>query len=258
MAQAAGSGRRAFLIRLVQGASLAASAGLVWTYVLRNQARATPFALRPPGAVPEAEFHALCIKCGQCVNACPYDTLRLATAWEPMPIGSPYFRPREYPCLMCPDIPCREACPTGALSADLEDIEDARMGLAVIDTENCLSWQGLRCEVCYLSCPVRGKAISLERRQGVDGGLARIVPWVHSAHCTGCGVCENRCPTDEAAIRVVDPSLVQGRLGAHYRLRDHDPAGLMVFDPPRETPPADRGAQGKVPGLDALNLGDWP
>ena len=258
MATGAGKGRRAFLIRLAQGASLAAAAGLVWTYVLRNQARATPFALRPPGARDEAEFNALCIKCGQCVNACPYDTLRLATAWEPRPIGSPYFLPRENPCLMCPNIPCREACPTGALGREMERIEDARMGLAVIDTENCLSWQGLRCEVCYLACPVRGKAISTERRLAPDGGYVQMVPWVHSEHCTGCGVCENRCPTEEASIRVVEARLVQGRMGAHYRLRGAEPGGVMVFDPPASPDAGRPSAEPKVPGLDALNLGDLP
>jgi ferredoxin-type protein NapG len=254
-----GSGRRTFLIRLVQGASLAASAGLVWTYVLRNQARATPFVLRPPGAREEREFNALCIKCGQCVNACPYDTLRLATAWEPRPIGSPYFLPRENPCLLCPDIPCQAACPTGALSGELENVEDARMGLAVIDTETCLSWQGLRCEVCYLSCPVRGKAISVERRPGQSGGYVRMVPWVHSEYCTGCGVCENRCPTDEASIRVVAAHLVQGRAGAHYRMQATDPGGMMVFDPPPALEPGQAASDApSVPGLDTLNLGDLP
>ena len=36
-------------------------------------------ALRPPGALPEAEFLAACIRCGLCVRDCPYDTLSLAT-----------------------------------------------------------------------------------------------------------------------------------------------------------------------------------
>ena len=60
---------------------------------------------------------------------------------------------------MCPDIPCLKACPTGALSPGLKKIEDARMGLAVIDIENCLSWKGLRCEICHRDCPLKGKAI---------------------------------------------------------------------------------------------------
>ena len=42
--------RRDFLARLGQGAALAATGGLVWSYLLRQQAHATPFAIRPPGA----------------------------------------------------------------------------------------------------------------------------------------------------------------------------------------------------------------
>lgn len=242
--------RRAALVRLAQGMALIASAGMVWSYVLRNQARATPFALRPPGALPEADFNALCIKCGLCVNACPYDSLHLATAWEPRPLGTPYYIPRQTPCYMCEDIPCMKACPTGALSPRLTDIRDARMGLATIDIENCLSWNGMRCEICYLSCPVKGKAISVEPRPGVQGIHASLVPVVHSSHCTGCGVCEKRCPTQEAAIKVVQADLVKGEMGAHYQRRGVDTLPKLEVPPPR---------QGLgVPGQDALNQGVQP
>ena len=36
-------------------------------------------ALRPPGALPEKDFLAACTRCGQCVQACPYDMLYLAS-----------------------------------------------------------------------------------------------------------------------------------------------------------------------------------
>ena len=32
-------------------------------------------ALRPPGALPEADFLAACVRCGLCVRDCPYDIL---------------------------------------------------------------------------------------------------------------------------------------------------------------------------------------
>ncbi len=210
--------RRQFMASLGQGAALAATGGLAWYYLLNEQAQAAPHAIRPPGAEKEDEFYAKCIKCGLCVNACPYDTLRLAAAGERVPIGTPYFTPRTIPCYMCPDIPCQAACPTGALDPALDDIKRARMGLASIDIENCLSWQGLRCEICHRECPVQNKAITVEHHPRRLSKHAMFVPVVHSDACTGCGVCEKVCPTERAAIRVVQPEWVQGRIGEHYRL----------------------------------------
>ena len=145
MSKKAVHNRRDFLVKLGQGAALAATGGLVWSYLLNQQARATPFAIRPPGALPDPDFNARCIKCGQCVDACPYDTLKLASAESGIPIGTHYFIPNDIPCFMCQDIPCLKACPTGAIDPALEDINDSRLGLAVIDIENCISWQVLRC-----------------------------------------------------------------------------------------------------------------
>ena len=218
MAKLTSISRRDFFTRFAQGAALAATGGLVWSYLLQQQARATPFAIRPPGARDEADFNARCIKCGQCVAACPYDTLKLATADAGIPIGTPYFIPREIPCYLCTDIPCIAACPTGALDPALEEIKDSRMGLAVIDIENCLSWQGLRCEICFRECPVQGQAITVEHHPRRLSKHAMFVPLVHSDACTGCGICEKACPTQVAAIRVLQPNLVQGKIGDHYRL----------------------------------------
>ena len=218
MGKRAAHSRREFLVKIGQGAALAATGGLVWSYLLKQQARATPFAIRPPGSLPEPDFNARCIKCGQCVDACPYDTLRLATADAGVPIGTPYFIPKQIPCYMCEDIPCLKACPTGAIDPSLENINDSRMGLAVIDIENCLSWQGLRCEICFRECPLQGKAISVEHHPRRISKHAMFVPLVHSSDCTGCGICEKACPTQKAAIRVVQPELVQGQIGEHYHL----------------------------------------
>jgi ferredoxin-type protein NapG len=210
--------RRDFFVKLTQRATIAAGGGLLWSLVLQQQAAASPFAIRPPGALPEADFNASCIKCGQCVLDCPYDTLALAKVGDTLPIGTPYFIPRDVPCYMCEDIPCMKACPTGALDPALAAIEDSRMGLAVIDIENCLSWQGLRCEICHRDCPLQDTAISVEHHPRKLSKHAMFVPLVHSAACTGCGICEKACPTDKAAIRILPAKWVQGAIGEHYRL----------------------------------------
>ena len=127
---------------------------------------------------------------------------------------------RDYPCEMCEDIPCVVACPTGALDKRLTDINDARMGLAVlIDEETCLNFLGLRCDVCYRVCPLIGEAITLVREANLRTGKhARFIPTVHSDKCTGCGKCERACVLEEAAIKVIPGPLAKGAIGKHYRL----------------------------------------
>ena len=102
---------------------------------------------------------------------------------------------------MCDDIPCVKACPTGALDHSLEDIDDARMGLAVVvDEENCLAYRGMRCEVCFNICPLLSKAITVDLLPNARvGKLPRFVPVVHADACTGCGMCERACVLEEAA-----------------------------------------------------------
>lgn len=176
-------------------------------------------ALRPPGALAEADFLGTCVRCGLCVRACPYDTLRLAALGEPVPTGTPYFVARRVPCEMCEDIPCVAACPTGALDPGLEDVDEARMGTAVIvDREGCLNLQGLRCDVCYRVCPLIDEAITLERRHNPRTGRHAVFePTVHADRCTGCGKCEQACVLPQAAIKVLPAALARGEAAAHYR-----------------------------------------
>lgn len=185
-----------------------------------KQSQALPVqALRPPGALPEEEFLSSCVRCGLCVRDCPYDTLRLAELGDTVPTGTPYFIAREVPCEMCEDIPCVLACPTGSLAKSLTNIDDARMGLAVLlDHETCLNFLGLRCDVCYRVCPLIDEAITLERVHNQRTGMhARYLPRVHSESCTGCGVCERACVLEDAAIKVLPERVAKGTLGRHYR-----------------------------------------
>jgi ferredoxin-type protein NapG len=239
------TGRRRFIVQTAQGAAAASCVGLLWHVLLTQQARAAA-PLRPPGAIAERDFAAACIKCGLCVDACPYDTLKLAKLGEAVLSGTPTFVPRDVPCFMCVDIPCAKVCPTGALDRGMKDVNAARMGLAVVDHENCLSHRGLRCEVCWRACPVRDRAISLQLQQRGVSKHAMFVPVVHSDACTGCGICEKRCPTEVPAIRIVDPNLVQGRMGAHYRVGVPDGAAAPAapsapWEAPR-SPAADTAA----------------
>lgn len=217
-----------------------------------RQASALPAtALRPPGALPEADFLGACVRCGLCVRDCPYDTLTLAKLGDSVATGTPYFEARNVPCEMCEDIPCVVACPTGALDRGLTDIGDARMGLAVlIDQETCLNFLGLRCDVCYRVCPVIDEAITLERMHNPRSDRhALFLPTVHSEHCTGCGKCEQACVLPgESAIKVLPITLAQGSRAEHY-LRgweERDAAGGSLIGDQIELPV--RGMEGQEYG----------
>ena len=212
--------RRRFLADAARSACGVGLVGLLLGFYA-GQAKSRPAtALRAPGALPEEDFLASCIRCGLCVRDCPYDTLRLAKLGEPVATGTPYFLARDVPCEMCEDIPCVKACPTGALDPDLTDIDDARMGVAVlVGHETCLNYLGLRCDVCYRVCPVIGEAITLQLlRNQRTGKHAMFIPTVNSDHCTGCGKCEKACVLEEAAIKVLPREIALGEMGSHYRL----------------------------------------
>jgi ferredoxin-type protein NapG len=215
-----GNTRRKFIVDLARTAGGVALFGLGLGLYSRQSRSLPAQALRPPGALAETDFLGACIRCGLCVRDCPYNTLKLSNIGDAVALGTPYFDARAVPCEMCEDIPCVKACPTGALNHQLENIDDARMGLAVIvDQESCIAFQGLRCEVCFNVCPVRGTAITLDMQSNKRTGKhALFIPVVHSEACTGCGKCEHACILDEAAIKVLSLQLAKGELGKHYRL----------------------------------------
>jgi len=235
MASLSNKKRRDFLLGIAKtacGVSLTAFGISMYA----KQASGMPaLVIRPPGALVEDEFLSRCVRCGLCVKDCPYDILSLAKFAEDIPTGTPYYTARTGPCEMCDDIPCVVACPTGALDHALTDINKAKMGLAVlVDQEECIAFQGLRCEVCFNVCPVQGEAISLEYRHNERSGKhALLIPIVHSEHCTGCGLCEEACVMDEATIKVLPMHLAKGELGKHYRLgwEQKEKAGKSLVRP---------------------------
>lgn len=227
--------RRQFLLDMAKTACGVGALGL-GVGLFSRQARALPpSAIRPPGALSEADFQGACIRCGLCVRDCPYHILDLARPEEDLATGTPYFVARKLPCEMCEDIPCVKACPTGALDHQLTDINKAKMGLAaLIDQETCLNFLGLRCDVCYRVCPVIDKAITLDRIHNERTGKhTMFLPVVHSEHCTGCGKCEKSCVLEVAAIKVFPVQLAKGELGRHYRLgwEEKRKAGKSLVDP---------------------------
>jgi ferredoxin-type protein NapG len=198
--------------------------GLLWGSGAKEAAD-TELALRPPGASQkDKEFVQACIKCGKCVEVCPYDTLELATPGDGKAAGTPYYKPREVPCYMCPDIPCTNNCPSGAL--DLKRLEkeeepasinNSQMGIASIHKETCIAFWGIQCDVCYRACPLIDKALKIERKINERTQKhAYLLPVVDGDFCTGCGICEHVCVVEEPAIFVLPRSVATGKVGSHY------------------------------------------
>lgn len=230
-----GVNRRQFLSNTLKTACGVGIMGLGLGMYSKQASSLPALAIRPPGAIPEEEFLGACIRCGLCVRDCPYDILKLGQLGDEVPTGTPYFTARTGPCEMCDDIPCIPVCPTNALDHSLVDITKSRMGLAVVvDQETCIAFLGLRCEVCFNVCPVRGDAITLDLLHNDRSGKhALFIPVVHSNACTGCGLCERACILEEAAIKVFPMHLAKGELGKHYRLgwEEKEKAGKALVSP---------------------------
>jgi len=190
-------------------ATIGASAigfGLLTSDLLRPEPSST--LLRPPGTTND-ELLRTCIRCAECVRACPTGALSPAVAEAGLEgIWSPILIPRigycDYSCNAC-----GQACPVEAIPPlSLEVKREQVIGIAQIDRERCLPWaEATDCIVCEEMCPLPEKAIRLEQAEvlGEDGAPRTILlPHVERGHCIGCGICEYKCPVSgEAAIRVL-------------------------------------------------------
>ena len=194
--------------------------------------------LRPPGAVPEKDFLALCIKCGQCLQVCPYHSIKLADIGKGHGEGTPYIDANQRACYACNAVPCVLACPSGALEHKTEKAEDIAMGIAVLEfPDTCLAlsntpvpkgyddkmrkftdsvnnktelesqllekfsnYEGKQCTLCADMCPIPNPLSAIAMVYDSAGGNR---PKIYDG-CVGCGACQDVCPTSQPSI-VIKP-----------------------------------------------------
>ncbi len=160
--------------------------------------------LRPPGAAPSGLFPQLCLRCGNCVRACPTKIIRTdrqsgsLVGW----LAPVVVFETDYCREDCND--CMQVCPSGAIArSDLADKPSARIGLAHIDMDRCIMAMGPECRaMCMNSCPY--EAIVMHEWTFEDD---RRYPIVETEKCPGCGACVLACtPMNAIQVRPLLPS----------------------------------------------------
>jgi ferredoxin len=200
-------GRRGF-VSLAAGTAAAIAGGLgisaaTNAFGARLDDPRTKLPVRPPGSVPEQEFLQLCIRCGECFKACPYNVLQpmgfeqgLEGLWTPQVVAD--FAGCAPSCNACGQV-----CPTGAIRAlPLAEKKVARMGLAIVNEKTCLPFAGREaCQACVDECAKAGyHAIEFtqvhtqvdEEGQPIEG-TGFVAPVVLAEKCVGCGLCQMEC-----------------------------------------------------------------
>lgn len=197
--------------RAVLGSFAAAVAGVALLRSDRFARRDDARLIRPPGAA-ENDLLAKCVRCGECVRACPTSAIQPAVTEAGLEgLWTPVLRTRlgycDYACNAC-----GLACPVQAIPPlTLEEKRTKVIGQAYIDQNRCIAWADHRdCIVCEEMCPIPDKAILLKETPVdlVDGTVVTVkLPHVLRDRCIGCGICEYKCPLNgQAGIIVYAPN----------------------------------------------------
>lgn len=70
--------------------------------------------------------------------------------------------------------------------------EDGKAKVAQLISENCIAWEGGSCQICYLSCPYRDRAIRMVDQK----------PVIDSSVCDGCTKCVTACQTVNTTLAI--------------------------------------------------------
>lgn len=177
--------------------------------------------IRPPGAVAHS-FNALCARCGNCIQACPYKLIvpdlgvsGIDGLFTPvLKFRSQNPTQEEFCFQEC--VACTTVCPTGAIRLlNVAEKQQTSLGLAHVCKSACIAWEKQEyCVVCQEYCPYQ--AVLEIENQGV------MCPEIDATKCRGCGACESQCPAEPIAI------VIRGKIHQEY-LTDPSPQ-LALLD----------------------------
>ncbi len=231
--------RRFFQVTLFGAAGLLGVIPILWSRIVA--AKPGDNLIRPPGSVPEEIFLKRCVRCGECLRACPNDALQPCglefgenNLWTPRLVAD--WSGCEPSCNNCGRV-----CPTEAIRAiPLEEKRACRIGLAVVNLKTCLPYAGREeCQICVDECHKAGYDAIEFMRVGTKidengeplEGSGYLAPVVLADKCIGCGLCQTRCRAinavqkgylSESAIQVIAGDSNEDRLltGSYRELRD--------------------------------------
>jgi ferredoxin len=160
--------------------------------------------IRPPMSREEHDFLSSCIRCGECMKACPTGILKPAgiehgirALWTPVMVATEGFCKEGCNA-------CSQACPTDAIMKyPIEQKYSYKAGTAVFENSRCVSFtEGKYCSECVKACPTHAIQISYGWKPEGGIGSEQVAPAgqaperpVHVSYdrCVGCGACEFAC-----------------------------------------------------------------
>ncbi|MEW6055323.1 MAG: 4Fe-4S binding protein [Bdellovibrionota bacterium] len=160
--------------------------------------------IRPPMSREEHDFLSSCIRCAECMKACPTGILKpaglehgLRALWSPVMVAT------EGACLKGCNA-CSQACPTDAIMKyPIEKKYAYKAGTAIFNSSLCISYtENKFCTECVKACPTNAISVKKgwepESGQGADfpapdGQFPTRPVQVSFDACIGCGGCEYAC-----------------------------------------------------------------